>query len=155
MNECFIVPKSMAQLPDVRVSPPVGLGGLTPAASTTSLAALASTASMGGGPLMTFDDYEADFELAWLGYILAKSQESSTHLNVPAKNPAGLAPKAAYQRMAVSNDDLQQFDEKESGVFQGCNYSRSRSDTCLADEERCCFSKRKQPWIFAHTFFFL
>ena len=117
----------MSQLPDVRVSPPP--------ASILATASAASTSA-----LMTFDDYEADFELQWLGYILAKSQPPNPNLSQNLRVPqTSNVPKASYQRLAVSNDDLQnEFEQKPSG------YIRSRSDTCLADEDRCEAESKKK-----------
>ena len=87
----------------------------------------------------SFDDYDdADLELAWLGYILASSQYSS-HLRTAAFRPR---PRAAqqHQRWAISSEDLllhsrqQQFHSNKG--FHS-SYTRSKSDTCLAAEDRC------------------
>ena len=58
---------------------------------------------------------------------------SLSHLRIPV-------PMATYQRMAISSDDLQaaqQFEFAAENQKGFCNYNRSRSDTCLADEDRC------------------
>lgn len=82
------------------------------------------------------DDYDADAELAWLAYILASRQSAAASANSHLRVPA------AYQRLAISSDDLRApfhsaAAPEDAGQFHG--YSRSRSDTCLAYEaqDRC------------------
>ena len=87
---------------------------------------------------LSFDDYDADLELAWLGYVLASCQ-SETHLNVPRPVEYGYdtygqsaGSYSNYHRMAVSSHDISSI--PHSRPF--ANYARSRSDTCLAPD-RC------------------
>ena len=74
----------MSQLPDVRVSrpppqpavraawqPPTPSSHPPPRGRSAGVASEA-TSSEQGPP--SFDDYDADAELAWLGYVLAKCQ---------------------------------------------------------------------------------
>ena len=74
----------MSQLPDVRVSRPVRAAWQPPlpsshpprgssAGAASEAAVAASEAATEQGP-QSFDDYDVDSELAWLGYVLAKSQ---------------------------------------------------------------------------------
>lgn len=94
----------MSQLPDVRVSSP-----------------------------KEYDDYDADFELARLDYVLAKCQVNPSHLRVPSK-------LHTYQRLAISSDDLHA--SSDTTILRPLHsYNRSRSDTCLAEADRCI----KQP----------
>ena len=85
----FVVSKSMSQLPDVRVSRPVRAAWQPPPSSShpprgrsagaaSEAAAATSEATTEQRP-PTFDDYDADLELAWLGYVLAKCQPPAAH----------------------------------------------------------------------------
>ena len=79
----------MSQLPDVRVSRPVRAAWQPPPSSShpprgrsagavSEAAAATSEATSEQGP-PSFDDYDADLELAWLGYVLAKCQPPTAH----------------------------------------------------------------------------
>ena len=79
----------MSQLPDVRVSRPVRAAWQPPPSSShpprgrsagaaSEAAAATSEATTEQRP-PTFDDYDADLELAWLGYVLAKCQPPTAH----------------------------------------------------------------------------
>ena len=163
---CIINFKSLTQLPGVRVTSPPQLRPavasnqlhhLPDGTPTPSLKTDASTyASQFGGQdiimrppdfRLSFDDYDADLELAWLGYVLATCQ-SETHLNVPAAtseyggyNSSGAG--GYNQRLAVSSFDISQYDQYSQDAqslspFSSnfSSYARSRSDTCLAPD-RC------------------
>ena len=154
---CIINFKSLTQLPGVRVtSPPVQQADqLHTATSTTSHLKTDASTSLGPAECilrppdfrLSFDDYDADLELAWLGYVLATCQ-SETHLNVPAAtseyggyNSSGAG--GYNQRLAVSSFDISQYDQYSQDAqslspFSSnfSSYARSRSDTCLAPD-RC------------------
>ena len=64
----------MSQLPDVRVSSPVQ--PKLPHVSAAGYFLNTEQEQLRNAPAnLSCDDYDADFELAWLGYILAKSQD--------------------------------------------------------------------------------
>ena len=176
--------KSLTQLPGVRVTSPQfrPIQPAAPAANqlhhlpdaTPSLKTDASTyASQFGGQdtimrppdfRLSFDDYDADLELAWLGYVLATCQ-SETHLNVPAAaatentasefggyNRGSRSSRGGYnQRLAVSSFDIRPHDDQYSQddhlslstpFSSFSSYARSRSDTCLAPDRCATYSIR-------------
>ena len=167
----------MTQLPGVRVTSPPQfrpavasnqLHHLPDGTPTPSLKTDASTyASQFGGQdiimrppdfRLSFDDYDADLELAWLGYVLATCQ-SETHLNVPAPTPNTASEFGGYnqragrggynQRLAVSSFDIRHDDQYQddhcslSTPFSSfSSHARSRSDTCLAPDRCATYSIR-------------
>ena len=70
----------MSQLPDVRVSRPVRAAWHPhPPRGRSGVSSEAAAAEGTEQRPPSFDDYDADLELAWLGYVLAKCQPPAAH----------------------------------------------------------------------------